>query len=62
MGTLLIAAYVYELVLNDGKYEESLVTGACLKKFLTEVVPIVVYHQVTKVLMDFVKEELNDLA
>ena len=61
MCTLLVAAYLDEMLLNDREYEQPLVAGAGLEQLLAEVVAIVVHHEVTEILMDLVQEELDDL-
>ena len=61
MSASLVAAYLYELFLDDSQNGESLMARASLKKFLTEIVAIVVNHQVTKVFFNLFKEESDYL-
>ena len=62
MRPLLVAAYLDEMLLDYREDEEPLVAGAGREQLLTEVVAIVVHHEVTEMLMDFVQEELNYLV
>ena len=50
------------MLLNDREDEEPLVAGAGRQQLLTEIVAIVVHHEITEMLMNLVQEELDDLV
>lgn len=58
---LLVAAYLDEILLNNSEDEEPLVAGAGRQQLLTEIVSIVVNHEITEMFMDLIQEELDDL-
>jgi hypothetical protein len=62
MRTFLIAAYLNELFLNNRYNKQPLVTWASLKKFLTEIIAIIVDHKFAKILGDLIQKELDSLT
>ena len=61
MRALLVAANVNELFLDDLKDDQTLLASASREQFLTEIVAIVVHHEVTESLLDLAQEELDNL-
>ena len=59
MGALFVATYFNEVRLDHLQNSDSLFDRAVAYELLKEVVSVLVFHQLSHVLADLVKQELN---